>query len=249
MINIILPIASNKLVDDNDNFQYPLPLVEINGKSLIEYTLDGLNSIGNDVKYIFILNENDCTKYHFDNTLKLLKPDCEIIKVKGVTSGAICSILMGIDVIDQNSELLILNFDQYINYNLSSIINKFRENKADGGVVTFNSVHPRWSYARVINDNVLETAEKNPISNFAIAGFYYFKNAYIFIESAFKVIKYNENYNGKYYTSSVFNQLILKNLNIKNILIEKECYYSFYSTQKVKEFENYLIINEKIQSK
>lgn len=246
MINIILPIASNKLLDDNDKFQYPLPLVEIKGKSLIEYSLEGLKTLGDDVKYIFILNEDDCNKYHFDNTLRLLKPNCEIIKVNGSTSGAICSVLMAIDVIDSNSECLILNYDQYIDHDLFTIINKFRNLKADGGIVTFNSVHPRWSYARVLDDTVLETAEKNPISNYALAGFYYFKNSNDFINAAFNVIKYDDNYNGKYYTSSVFNQMILKNLSVKNILIEKNKYHSFYSSQKVKEFENYLDKNGKI---
>jgi len=246
MINIILPIASSKLLDDNDKFQYPLPLIEINGKSLIEYSLDGLKTLGDNVKYIFILNEDDCNKYHFDNTLRLLVPNSEIIKVNGSTSGAVCSVLMAIDVIDTNSECLILNYDQYIDCDLLEIINKFRNQNADGGIITFNSVHPRWSYARISDDIVLETAEKNPISNYALAGFYYFKNSNDFINSAFNVIKYDDRYNGKYYTSSVYNQMILKNLVIKNILIDKNKYHSFYSSQKVKEFETYLEKNGKI---
>jgi NDP-sugar pyrophosphorylase family protein len=241
MINIVLPIVSNKLLDENEKFQYPLPLVEINGKSLIEYSLDSLNSLGEKVKFIFVLNEDDCNKYHFDNTLKLLKPQSEIVKVKGPTSGAVCSVLMAIDLLDKKEELLIVNYDQYLDFDILKIIKDFRINNCDGGIITFNSVHPRWSYARIVQDNVLETAEKNPISNFAIAGFYYFKNAEIFIQAAFNVIKYDDNYNGKYYTSSVYNQMILKNFVVKNSLINKESYHSFYSSQKVKEFENYLL--------
>jgi dTDP-glucose pyrophosphorylase len=246
MINIILPIASSKIQDDNDKFQYPLPLIEINGKSLIEYSIEGLKSLGDELKYIFILNENDCAKYHFDNTLRLLKPNCEIVIINGSTSGAICSILMAIDFIDKNSECLILNYDQYIDEDLSLIIQKFRDGNADGGILTFNSVHPRWSFARINDEEVVETAEKNPISNYALAGFYYFKNSSHFINSAFDVIKYNVSYDGKYYTSSVFNQMILKNFKIQNILINKNKYHSFYSSQKIKEFETYLIKNGKI---
>ena len=240
MINIVLPIASNKLLDENEKFQYPLPLVEINGKSLIEYSLESLNSLGENVKFIFILNDDDCNKYHFDNTLKLLKSKCEIIKVKGQTSGAVCSVLMAIDLIDKEEELLIVNYDQYFDFDILKVIEEFRLQKSDGGIITFNSVHPRWSYARIDQNNVLETAEKNPISNYAIAGFYYFKNANIFIDAAFNVIKYDNNYNGKYYTSSVYNQMILKNKIVTNWFINKEFYHSFYSSQKVKEFENYL---------
>ncbi len=42
------------------------------------------------------------------------------------------------------------------------------------------------------------------------------------------------------------NQMILKNLVIKNVLIDKNKYHSFYSSQKVKEFENYLVKNGNI---
>lgn len=246
MLNIILPIASSKIHDDNEKFQFPLPLIEINGKSLIEYSLEGLISLGEDVKFIFILNENDCDRYHFDSTLRLLKPNCEVIKINGSTSGAICSILMAIDFIDKNSECLILNYDQYIDEDLSLIIQRFRDENADGGIVTFNSVHPRWSFARIIENIVFETAEKNPISNYALAGFYYFKNSNDFINAAFNVIRFDESFEGKYFTSSVYNQMILKNFKIHNILIDKNKYHSFYSTQKIKEFESYLIKNGKI---
>ena len=36
MINIIIPLALKKLVDENTLSQYPLPLLDIKGKPLIE---------------------------------------------------------------------------------------------------------------------------------------------------------------------------------------------------------------------
>ena len=241
MINIVIPIASNKLHDENEIFQYPLPLIEILGKSIIEYSLEGLKNIDDVAKFIFILKEEDCNKYHFDNSLKLIIPDCSIVKLKSQTKGAVCSILMAIDLLDKDSEMLIINYDQFLDYKIDKIINYFRCRNADGGLLTFKSIHPRWSFARVIGDDVLETAEKNPISNFAIAGFYYFKKASDFIEGAFNIIRYDEKYNNYFYTSSVFNQMILKNKVVKNYTIPLSVYYSFYSPQKIKEFEHYLI--------
>lgn len=241
MINIVIPIASNKFYDENEIFQYPLPLIEILGKSIIEYSLEGLKKIDDVVKFIFVLKEEDCNKYHFDNSLKLIIPDCSIVKLKSQTKGAVCSILMAIDLLDKDSEMLIINYDQFLDYKIDIIINNFRTHNADGGLLTFKSIHPRWSFARVIGDDVLETAEKNPISNFAIAGFYYFKKASDFIEGAFNIIRYDENYNNYFYTSSVFNQMILKNKVVKNYTIPLSAYYSFYSPQKIKEFEHFLL--------
>ena len=96
------------------------------------------------------------------------------------------------------------------------------------------------SFVKIVNDLVVQTAEKNPISNHAIAGFYYFKNGIDFINGAFNVIRYDDNYNGNYFTSAVYNQLILAGKKIKTYQIQNDEYHSFYSIQKLKEFEEHL---------
>lgn len=242
MLNIIVPLAG-KIIDNYNSTainNYPIPLIDIKGKSLIEYVIENIAQIDNEIKFIFILNEEDCNKYHLDNTLKLLTNDPKIIKIKGQTMGAICSILMAIDEIDKDEELIILNSDQIIDIDYNKVLNDFRSKKSDAGLIIFKSVHPRWSFARIINGKVVQTAEKNPISNNAIAGFYYFKKANDFINGAFDVIRYDEKYENNYYTSSVYNQLILEDKFITAYEIPSNMYYSFYSSQKLKEFEDYL---------
>jgi NDP-sugar pyrophosphorylase family protein len=240
MLNIIVPIASKKLLDDNEKFHYPLPLIELNGKLLIEYSLERLQNIKEEINFIFILSDEDCEKYHFDNTIKLLIPNSVIHKTKTQTRGSICSILLAIDKIDTRAELIIVNFDQIIDYDLNTILNYFRISKSDAGLITFNSVHPRWSFAKISNGKVIQTEEKNPISNTAIAGFYYFNKTTDFILNAFEVIKNNASINGNFYTSMVYNYLILNNKQVDSFEIEKSKYFSFYSSQKVKEFEIFL---------
>jgi dTDP-glucose pyrophosphorylase len=240
MLNIIVPLASRSFDSDNENFLYPLPLIDIQGQALIEYSLDNLNKIAGDKRFTFIVKESDCNQFHIDNTLNLLVMDSTIVKVKGLTKGAVCSILLAIDHIDNNDELLIVNSDQVIEIDYNEVLTYFRDINADGGVITFNSVHPRWSFVKIENELIVQTAEKNPISNKAIAGFYYFKKSIDFIEGAFNVIAYDENYMGNYYTSSVYNQLILKGKKINNFEISKSQYHSFYTPQKIKEFEDFL---------
>jgi dTDP-glucose pyrophosphorylase len=240
MINIIIPLALKKLADENSLSQYPLPLLDIKGKPLIEYVLDNLNKIKEDKKFIFIVNDDDCQKYHIDNMLKLLVTNSSIIKVKGSTKGAICSILMAIDHIDKDENLVIVNSDQVIDCDYNKVLNEFRSDHIDGGVITFQSVHPRSSFVKIVEGLVIQTAEKNPISNHAIAGFYYFKKGIDFINGAFNIIKFDDNYNGNYFTSAVYNQLILAGKKIKIYQIQNEEYHSFYSTQKLKEFEEHL---------
>ncbi len=240
MLRIIVPLAADHFIDESGQFNYPLPLIEINGKSVIEYVLNDLNEISGDKQLIFILKDLDCDKYNLDNSLKLLVENPVIVPLKAKTKGAVCSILMAVDYINHDDELLVVNADQIIECDYNEILTKFRKQNADGGIISFNSVHPRWSYAKVIDGDVYQTAEKNPISNEAIAGFYYFSKASDFIEGAFDVIRYDENYEGRYYTSSVFNQMILKGKKIKSYSIAPNKMHSFYSVQKLKEFEKYL---------
>ena len=55
-----------------------------------------------------------------DNTLRLLSPGCEIVKLKKVTKGGLCSTLMAVDKINKEDSLLILNGDQIMDSKLAS---------------------------------------------------------------------------------------------------------------------------------
>jgi dTDP-glucose pyrophosphorylase len=239
-VNIIVPMAHPDEIIDSSEYQYPKPLIDLHGKPLIEYVIENLSTIKNINKIFFIVNENTCAKYHIDNTITLLCPKAEIIYLKNTTSGAVCSILMGIDQIPKNEECVIVNSDQILLTDLNETINKFRKEKLDAGVITFNSVHPRWSYVLVDNNVAVQFAEKNPISKNAIAGFYYFKTFQSFISNACKTIIDDDQLNGKFYVSSVLNQLILSGLKITHSEISSSSYLSLYSAQKIKEFDAYL---------
>ena len=84
------------------------------------------------------------------------------------------------------------------------------ELNADGGIVTFKATHPKWSYAAVDNDGmVTKVAEKDPISDNATVGFYYWKRGEDYVESAKDMIAMQKRVNGEFYVCPVFNQAIL----------------------------------------
>ena len=242
-MNIIMPLAGISNFDSNNNY-YPLPLREVSGKPLIQYVIENLLKIEGENKFIYIVKEEDCLKFHLDNTLKLLTPNCEVVVLKTKTSGAVCSILMALDSVNKEDNTIIVNADQIFNNDINKIIKELRNENSDAGVITFDSVHPRWSYVICDeNNNVLQAEEKNPISRFAVAGFYYFKSFNDFIECAFGAIEIEDFHEDKLYTSSLINQMILLNKKVSNKLIETKDYISFYSIQKISEFERYVLNN------
>lgn len=236
MLKIIVPLAGSSDAYLSEGYLYPKPLIEIRNKLMIEHALENPSKLEVEHEFIFIIKNEDALKYHLDNTLKLLVPNSIIIKLKNTTKGALCSVLMAIDKIDENDKLLIINGDQVINFDFNIFHKTWEDNSVDSGIVIFESIHPRWSYAKLSEDIVIQTAEKNPISKNAIAGYYYFNSAEDFINASFDVVLNDDNYEGNYYISSVINQYILRGK--KNLVhrINASDYFSFYSPKLLNEF-------------
>jgi len=173
-----------------------------------------------------------------DSTLSLLAPGKhEIVRLEGETQGALCSSLMAISFINNSDPLLISNFDQIVDGNLSKLFSQLLDDKCDAGCFTFNSVHPRWSYVRSNNGFVSEAAEKNPISRHAIAGSYYFAKGEYFVCAAKRTIFNQTSVNDRYFISLSFNELILEGKIIKSVEIPTGNYHSFYTPQRIEEYE------------
>jgi dTDP-glucose pyrophosphorylase len=240
MINILIPLGGKSHFFDNDEYPFPKPLIEINGKSMIEMVIENLNRIKEESRFIFVVKTEDCNRYHLDNVLNLLTDGkCVIIKLGGETKGAVCSALMSIEHINNQERLIISNGDQIINHDLNEILAHFENKNLDAGVVCFTSVHPKWSYVRLDENNkIVETAEKRPLSKNAIAGFYYFKHGSDFVKSAMKSIEKDSNVDGLYYIAPTLNEMVLENKNLEIFKIDNSQYHSFYSPQKIKEYEN-----------
>lgn len=237
MINILIPLAGKNQFFPESEYPYPKPLIEINGKTMIEHVLNNFSSITKKKQFIFVVNTDDCKKYHLDNILNLLtEHTCKIIKIDRETKGAACSAMMAIETIDSEIPLIIANADQLFEDNINELISQF--DNYDGGVISFESIHPRWSYARVDENNLItETAEKRPISKHAIAGFYYFSKGLYFINSAMQMIKKDANINGSYFIAPVLNEMVLANKRMTIIPIANNRYHTFYTPSKIQEFE------------
>lgn len=243
-MRVIIPIAGSVSFKDSD-FIYPKPLIDVGDKPLIEYVIDNYSNIEGGTKFCFILKQSLCAEYNLDYVITQLTVDPLIIRLKNQTKGATCSVLMCIDKIGPDEEVVIANSDQYFLENVNNAIAFFRQNSVDAGIITFKSVHPRWSFAVIDeNENVLETAEKRPISRDAIAGFYYFRTFKTFVDGAYNSILNEDYYNDQIYISSAINQLILQNKKIMAYKINNDNFFSFYTPQKIKEFERQITGNK-----
>lgn len=237
MINVLLPaMGTSSFFKDS---YFPKPMYEIKGKTMLELIVEDYANL-EPKNYIFIFSDEDCLKFHIDSSAKLLSLASQVIRLRNQTAGALCTCLMAVNYVNDDEELIIANSDQIIEVDYRRVIDYFHGMDADAGVITFPNIHPRWSYARKKNDEVVEVAEKRPLSKDAIAGFYYYKHGKDFVEAAKNAVIKRNNLNGKYYISASINELILMGKKVGYFDIEKKQYRSFYSPAKIKEYEESL---------
>jgi len=240
LLNILIPLGAHSPFFEGAEYPYPKPLVEIGGKLMIQHVIENLQQIEEKKRFIFVLREEDCHRFHLDSTVRLLAgPDAVVIRLQHETKGAVCSVMLAVDYITPDAPLLISNGDQLFDVNPGVFIERFRAAKADAGCIYFDSVHPRWSYVRLEGaDQIVEAAEKRPISRHAIAGLYYFALGADFMESAKRTILKDASINGQYFIAPVFNELVLANRILKAFPIANNAYHTFYSPQRIEEYES-----------
>ena len=96
------------------------------------------------------------------------------------------------------------------------------EQNVDGGIVTFKSTHPKWSFAKIDENNfVTEVAEKRPISTLATVGIYFWKHGKDYVKYAEQMIEKNIRVNNEFYVCPVFNEAIADGKKFKTYNINK----------------------------
>lgn len=219
------------------------PLIEVNGKTLIEWVIQ--NVYCKDAYYIFIVQREHCREFELDNKLneycKKLNSKCSVVQIDGQTSGAASSCLKAKDLIDNNEKLLIANADQYCkNFSTDIIFKQMEIDKADVSAIVFEDDSPKWSFMKVNNfGQVCRVAEKNPISNLATLGYYFWMRGKNFVKGALDMISDDFRVNGEYYVCPVISYNLFDSLIVK-------AYYSdkCYGTGTIIDIENFREISK-----
>jgi hypothetical protein len=210
-------LEKRKILGDDNQPQKQIALIEDK-----HHPSDIVENLNIDANYIFIVQKSHLEKYNLSQTLNLIAPNCKIVCVDGLTEGAACTTLLAKDFIDNDSPLLMANSDQFVEWFSDEFMYNMNTSSVDGGILTFNSTHPKWSYAKLDNNGfVSEVAEKNPISNIATVGIYYWKKGSDYVKYAEQMIEKNVRTNNEFYVCPVFNEAILDNKKIKTFNIEK----------------------------
>ena len=216
-LNVLIPMAGAGSRFEQAGYTFPKPLIEVRKKPMIQVVVENLNIKAN---YIYVVQKSHREKYNLDALLSLITPGCKIVETEGMTEGAACTALLAKEHINTDAPLFFANSDQFVEWDSNEFLYKMNETNADGGIVTFEATHPKWSFAKINKQGlVTEVAEKKPISNIATVGFYYWKQGSDFVKYAEQMINKNIRVNNEFYVCPVFNQAIEDNKEIRTFNI------------------------------
>jgi hypothetical protein len=237
MTTNILVLAAGRSKSEDGDGEYPQCLTELDGVSLLERIVTNLQSF-EDARFTFAVLEKDARKFHLDKVASLLMPGVEIVQIPEDTRGSACTALLASIRMDSGNDLLIISANELVDVELPAVIAQFKQRSLDGGTLIFRSLHPRYSYVRLDeNQLVVEAAALQPISQNATTGIFWFRRTADFVDAAKSLIRKEASVNGNYYVAPTFNELILRQGKIGVHELPPNKYLPLKTERQVRRYE------------
>jgi dTDP-glucose pyrophosphorylase len=222
MLNIVVPMAGAGSRFVAAGYVDPKPLVQLHGIPMIRLVIENLRP-KQEHRFIFICQRAHIQTYDLAVKLKRWAPRSEVIPLEGLTEGAACTVLCAKSLIDNDTELMIANSDQYIDTDITQYLNAMHARNLDGQIMTMKANDPKWSFIKISNHGyVSAVVEKVVISDEATTGIYNFKAGRDFVRAAETMIHEGLRVNGEFYVAPTYNQLIQEGCKIGHYNIGSE---------------------------
>jgi NDP-sugar pyrophosphorylase family protein len=221
---IVMPMAGLSSRFTKAGYTLPKYMLKAFDKPLFDYAVESFQAYFQQEDFLFI-----CRDIH--DTEAFINARCSALGIKSYqistltapTEGQAETVALGLKQAQtHDTAITVFNIDTFRrNFTFPSFIND-----CDGYLEVFEGTGSNWSYAKPESDKsnrVIETAEKNPISNLCSTGLYHFKKASNFL-AAFEEAMSNKGglVNNEYYIAPLYNTLIKKGLDIRYDLVPFE---------------------------
>lgn len=211
-------------IDRYQNNGLPFYLVEICGKTLIEYQLKQFRH--SFPQAVFHVAVDDPQQAKIINSIAE-QANINLVHVhvlpKG-TKGAASSALFVTASLAANDEIFIVSTNEFVNTDLRKVREYYKEKCMRGGLISFESHVPKYSFIESENEEVIGVYQYDAISGTATAGLFWFESIGEFCDAAKQMIMKGESYNGNYYIGPCFNEMILQGKKIGRYQIKSDAY-------------------------
>jgi HAD superfamily hydrolase (TIGR01509 family) len=217
--HVVIPMAGEGSRFKQAGYTIPKPFIPVGGKPMIRWVIE--NMIPKHIplehyklKFHLIVRSSHVVGNRLDSLFWDVPPNVSYTyhTTDGLTEGAACSVLLAEKEINNNDPLLIINSDQYLEWNPDTFYKCLLNPEYDGAILTFYQPDPfdlKWSYAKVNQDGlVTEVQEKKWISPYATVGLYGWRKGSDFVKYAKRMILKNIRVKNEFYVCPVYNESI-----------------------------------------
>ena len=239
---IVMPMAGHGKRFKNAGISKPKFMIEVENKTLFEWSLDSL-PVEISKKIIFICLEEHEKEFNVSEFIKNIMKQkyprikYELVYLEKITRGQVETVLHAKHLIDFESTLIIYNIDtHFISSRLKSKILTLKNQNIDGLLGCFTSDDENLSFVEINEKGLVKRVrEKEKISSLASTGLYVFSNGRQFIEAAETIIKNNIKVKDEFFVSEIYN-ILLKSGKRFEIDIAEE-FIPFGTPDDIKKFE------------
>lgn len=242
-MNIIIPLGGLGSRFLETGFSLPKPLINLLFKPILFWLLDSL-SLSDSDRVIVVCNKR-LIKYRFKELINKSYKNIDVIYLESDTRGAAETVLFGLQIADLNKPTLLLDGDTFY---IADILKIYRESVNKNVVFSFKQQddRPIYSYVKVVENKIVQIAEKQQISDLANTGAYAFATGEIlkqYCELAVK--KFNKAKQKELYTSSIILDMIHDNVNFECIILQDTDFEVVGTPLQYKLFHNKYKKNKK----
>jgi len=179
--------------------------LQVRDRTMFEFAMKSLRDFF-DHRFVFVTQQShDARPFVEEKCATLGISDRNIVEIDGMTSGQATTALQAAPLVDQDESVLVYNIDTYVSGgHLDESVAR-----CDGAIPVFETGGGSWSFVKRSPDGLAtDVVEKEPISNLASLGLYYFDSLALF-ESAFDAVGADvEAEYGERYVAPLYNWLI-----------------------------------------
>jgi hypothetical protein len=195
------------------------------GQTLFCHSMRSFESYFSDTPFLFVtLGEFDAADFVRSECASLGITDARIIELDAPTRGQAETVFAGLDALGRpETPVTVFNIDTA----MPGFVQPAFATDCDGYLDVFVGSGANWSYVRPASpdsDRVVETAEKQVISNLCSTGLYYFKSSGSFCDAYLQQMEAGLEglTGGEFYVAPLYNMLIGKGQDIRYRLVPRD---------------------------
>jgi HAD superfamily hydrolase (TIGR01509 family) len=235
-IHVVVPMAGLGSRFAHAGYTVPKPFIQVFDKPMIQWVIDNMKlhterygtiSLESPFTLIFhfIVQQAHLDAYNFDALCRSCEIEYTITPIQTVTEGAACTVLLAKDYINNNDPLVIVNSDQFLEWDQNEFYRALCNDAYDGCISVFEQNDPtdiKWSYSKTDSKGIVtEVAEKKYISNWATTGIYGWAHGSDYVRYAEQMILKNIRVKNEFYVCPVYNEVISEGGLFRNLSCKK----------------------------